>query len=608
MEPYTAIKNMHKRNNATDAADAHRHAHHVSDSCCEEVENTTPTFLTAKRICIVFFLRLTMSTLLQHCADVPDEWWQSTEVAYHNVFGVGHLPWEWSAELRSYIYPLPFDFAFRFLRAFGLDTAFTIWFVPKVIASAAATAIDIQTYRLGAKLDRDLGLLPKQKSVSGIPPSSEGLTVAKVAFMFSLAHWFTGYIGVRTQSNVLEALLLLTATMQTNFLLFLFFAGFGCALRMTCVVPLTPFALLYVIGSIRSRGLRGLLQRVVELVIMLCFWLAVSMSVDFLFYGRWTLTPLNFFLFNVLKGHSAIFGTHPWHWYFSTAFPVVSLPFTLILPLLASWSLWKRMPSPACWRVGVLCFSAVFTMAVYSLVPHKELRFFYPVVPFMIVISAFLYLHHPLFRGRAASASTMSSGVQPNFGVFMFLVVTNVITYLIISVAYRRGTLDVMAEVRSGAVMVNTDGTPRVIEQLDILTGCYATAGYSYVHGRVKNLRTMDCTPVVVNDETSETLPTERDVFGDHPLEFVQWAYDGIAPTDDSQLEHLLSIVVPQKGSWPVPDVVIAYTYVVKTIQSSFLEKHGFVRHRQFYHTFHVFQPHEDLTIEIWKREPMRTS
>jgi GPI mannosyltransferase 3 len=583
---------MHQRKSKQDVEE---------ESCCSDSSHShhglppSTSFLSRKRIVQVFLLRLIMSTVLQHCADVPDEWWQSTEVAYHNVFGVGHLPWEWSAELRSYIYPLPFDFAFRLLKLLGIDTALLMWLVPKMIASAAATAIDIQTYRLGAKLDKDLGLLPKQKQLG--EKGGEGLTVAKIAFIFSLAHWFTGYIGVRTQSNVLETLLLLTATMQTNFLSFLFFAGFGCALRMTCVVPLTPFALIHVFGSIRSRGIRGLAQRVSELAIMLCFWLAISMSVDFMFYGKWTLTPLNFFLFNVLKGHSAIFGTHPWHWYFSTAFPVVSLPFTLILPLLMSPALWKRMATPARWRVGVMCFSIVFTMAVYSLVPHKELRFFYPVVPFMIIIAAFLYLHHPWLLQKQTGGPS-----QPRFWLFMFFVITNVMTYLIISVGYRRGTLDVMAEVRSGAVLTNTDGTPQVIERLDILTGCYATAGYSYVHGRVKHLRTMDCTPVVVNEATSETLPTERDVFGDHPVEFVRWVYDGVAPADNMELSTLLKVVVAEGGSWAIPNVLIAYTYVIDGIRDSFLEKHGFVRHQTFYHTFHVFQPHEDLTIEIWKR------
>lgn len=35
----------------------------------------------------------------------PDEFWQSTEVAYYKLFGEGHLTWEWVAGIRSYIIP-----------------------------------------------------------------------------------------------------------------------------------------------------------------------------------------------------------------------------------------------------------------------------------------------------------------------------------------------------------------------------------------------------------------------------------------------------------------------------------------------------------------------
>lgn len=36
---------------------------------------------------------------------VPDEFWQSTEVAYYQTFGEGHLTWEWHVGLRSYLFP-----------------------------------------------------------------------------------------------------------------------------------------------------------------------------------------------------------------------------------------------------------------------------------------------------------------------------------------------------------------------------------------------------------------------------------------------------------------------------------------------------------------------
>ena len=44
--------------------------------------------------------------------------------------------------------------------------------------------------------------------------------------------------------------------------------------------------------------------------------------IDRWFYGEWTFSPWNFFVFNVLKGHSKLYGTHSWYWYFVEGFPV----------------------------------------------------------------------------------------------------------------------------------------------------------------------------------------------------------------------------------------------------------------------------------------------
>lgn len=43
--------------------------------------------------------------------------------------------------------------------------------------------------------------------------------------------------------------------------------------------------------------------------------LAAGAAVDRWGYGQWTLVPWNFVQFNLLRGQSALYGTHPWHWY-----------------------------------------------------------------------------------------------------------------------------------------------------------------------------------------------------------------------------------------------------------------------------------------------------
>lgn len=52
---------------------------------------------------------------------VPDEYWQSVEVAHKIVFDYGFLTWEWALGIRSYIYPLIIAGFYKLLEIVGLD-------------------------------------------------------------------------------------------------------------------------------------------------------------------------------------------------------------------------------------------------------------------------------------------------------------------------------------------------------------------------------------------------------------------------------------------------------------------------------------------------------
>lgn len=53
---------------------------------------------------------------------VPDEYWQSLEVAHNMVFGYGHKTWEWTAGIRSYIPPLLIAIIYKLLALINFDT------------------------------------------------------------------------------------------------------------------------------------------------------------------------------------------------------------------------------------------------------------------------------------------------------------------------------------------------------------------------------------------------------------------------------------------------------------------------------------------------------
>lgn len=566
-------------------------------------------FLDNRRVFSVFMLRLFMTCSLQQAADVSDEWWQSTEVAYKHVFPNDsvRLPWEWEdrtireeGPIRTYMYPMLFDFLFRCLELFGIDTPLTVWIAPKVLCAAIATAIDIQTYYLGEKVDMALGLLRSSEANH----ARGGLTVAKMAFFFSMFHWFTGMLGPRTQSNIVETLVVLTAFLQSNFILFLFYGGFGCALRLTSVVPLLPIGALHILSSFQHQHVRGLAKCGIELMIIVVVWLVMLAAVDYYYYERWTVTPLNFIVFNVWNGHSALFGTHPWHWYISTALPSVFLPYTVILPLVLTKSFWRSIVATAARQtVVLLCSTVAFTVAVYSFIPHKELRFVFPIMPFLIVIAACVFLHHPLLRERKTSNETLSTALnaakngprpepQPLRWVFILFLVANIGTYIVSNMAFRRGPVDVASELRTSTELP-------VIAQMDVLSGCYSIPGHSYYHTRVQKIRMLDCTPSIYRNASW----CEQDLFFEDPASFVGWVYDGETNIEKREYFDRLAEAVPRKGSWrPYPDMIVAFSGVIAAINETFLQKHHYTRHKSFFHTFGFPQTHEDYSMEMWKR------
>lgn len=114
--------------------------------------------------------------------------------------------------------------------------------------------------------------------------------------------------------------------------------------------------------------------------------LTLSLIIDRIFFGQWTLVQYNFLKFNVLQNLGTFYGSHPWHWYFSQGFPAVlgtHLPFFIHGCFLA--------PK----RYRILLVTVLWTLLIYSMLSHKEFRFIYPVLPFCMVFCAMSTTHFP---------------------------------------------------------------------------------------------------------------------------------------------------------------------------------------------------------------------
>lgn len=120
------------------------------------------------------------------------------------------------------------------------------------------------------------------------------------------------------------------------------------------------------------------------------------------------------------QGASA-WGTSPWHWYLTSALPrLLSSPLLLIYPLLPLLSSTLRTRLLHANTLPLLTY-----LALYSLLPHKETRFLFPLLPILTT-------HLALAASHLTTTTTLShtSTLLPNHILHTFLILTTLLTTL----------------------------------------------------------------------------------------------------------------------------------------------------------------------------------
>lgn len=93
------------------------------------------------------------------------------------------------------------------------------------------------------------------------------------------------------------------------------------------------------------------------------------------------------FYFNVVLNKSSDWGTSPWYWYFLIALPksiTCAIPFMFVGLLYQ-----KRGYAPIDWRVIEMIGPALIFVGLFSVLPHKELRFVMPSITLFNMAGAY---------------------------------------------------------------------------------------------------------------------------------------------------------------------------------------------------------------------------
>lgn len=74
----------------------------------------------AQIVAVILVWRI-LSIFLVQTWYVPDEYWQTLEVAHKQAFGYGALTWEWQKGIRNYLYPSVVALLYSVLKLTSLD-------------------------------------------------------------------------------------------------------------------------------------------------------------------------------------------------------------------------------------------------------------------------------------------------------------------------------------------------------------------------------------------------------------------------------------------------------------------------------------------------------
>ncbi|GAB7352233.1 hypothetical protein MBLNU459_g2706t1 [Dothideomycetes sp. NU459] len=191
------------------------------------------------------------------------------------------------------------------------------------------------------------------------------------------------------------------------------FLGWPFALAM-----IAPFAVEELMLASLSRDGITLATRFLDGTVRSLIVLALQTLIDIFFYKKLVCVPLNIVWYNVIAARAGkgpnIYGVEPWHFYLRNLLLNFNVWFILAfasMPLLLIQHFVRRKPTSKQSYIRTIFFLAPFYLwlAIFTLQPHKEERFMYPLYP-ALALNASIALHILLtYIGSTEPGSLASS-------------------------------------------------------------------------------------------------------------------------------------------------------------------------------------------------------
>lgn len=260
--------------------------------------------------------------------------------------------------------------------------------------------------------------------------------------------------------------------------------------------------------------------------------MTLSILTDRAFYGTWTFPPIKFLYFNIAQSLAVFYGKNDWHYYLSQGLPLLlttALPFSLLGLYRA---LIPKSTNATLLNLPIkrqLAFFCTFMSTILSLISHKEVRFIYPLLPALHVLTS-----PSLVEFFLPAISSASKSQIPRRLSLIFLVLVNVFIAMYTTLYHASGPLNVLDYIREQHTSHTQQVAPEPSSaQRSALTGAITTAGFLMPchstpwrsHLVLSDIRAwaLSCEPPVGLNETAKaTYLDEADQFYEDPKAFLR--------------------------------------------------------------------------------------
>ena len=221
------------------------------------------------------------------------------------------------------------------------------------------------------------------------------------------------------------------------------------------------------------------------------------------------------------------YGKNDFHYYISQGLPLLlttALPFAVV----GLYRVATRSQSTAShWQTYIqdqLASICLVMPLALSLISHKEVRFIYPLLPALHILTA-----PPLVEFFRPAVSQSSGAYTPRRLTLVFLLVVNIFVAIYTTVYHASGTLNVLSYLReqhdrhSSATTTDhhTESSPEITA--GFLMPCHSTPWRSHlVHPSITSWALSCEPPVNLNDTEKAAYVDEADQFYANPFQFLR--------------------------------------------------------------------------------------